>query len=105
MELGGPVVSADPDIAGHGVDGDASIIRSNEGDASVIADPVECGMPVLDEPRASKLAVARRIPSEVRVAQGEAVVGAEPDVVLLGIPDDAQDVAELFAPSFLVTDY
>src|SRR2546423_331606 len=59
---------------------------------------------MLDEPGAGELTVALRVARVVCITEGVTVVAPEPDIVLLGIPDDAQDVAKLLAPSRLVPD-
>src|SRR5205814_9748362 len=78
------------------------IVAGDEVSASIGTHAVERRMPVLDEAGAVELTVALRIPCVVPVAEGIAVVAAKPDVVRLRIPDDAEDVAELFATSWFV---
>src|SRR5436305_1113133 len=88
VQLGRPADAAEPDVAGQRIERDAAIVRSDEGRASARADPVEGRMPVLGDSRAGLLAVALRVARVGPVAEGEAVVPAEPDVIRLRIPDD-----------------
>src|SRR5207253_1534967 len=98
------VVVEMPDAAAEGGDVHA-VVRGIRGDAPVVfgheipGRVVEGGMHVLQDSRATELTVAGRIPGEVRLAQSEAVIAAEPEVVRAVLIDDAPDAAELLAPA------
>src|SRR5438132_7516887 len=53
---------------------------------------------MLDEAGARELPVARGVPCVVRIAPGEAVIAAEPEVLRARVVDDPVDRAELLAP-------
>src|SRR5205807_4804966 len=113
LEPRGADLSAEPDVLGERIDGDAVVVLGQVPDAVVVG--VVGGvsgdgrMRVLEDAGAVDgrllagiFAVAGRVAGEVRLAQSEAVVAAEPDVVGAVLVDDADDVAELLAAAHLV---
>src|SRR5262245_50829779 len=61
-------------------------------------------MRVLDDSRTGVLAVAGRVARVARIAPGESVVAAEPQVVRGRVPHDPEDGAELLASLGLCVD-
>src|SRR5690606_18301109 len=99
--------AAEPDIAGEGIHGDAAVGASEQDHlrALLVAPGVDRRVDVLEDALAAALPVAGRIALEVGIAPGEAVVGAEPDAVVLPVVEDSLDVAELLASPRVAVDH